>query len=377
LSVPALYDRGMREGADVIVVGGGIVGCAVALELASRGARVRIVEARTVAAGATQASAGILAPYIEGHDRGALFDLTLRSLAMYDDFIARVAEGAAVDIEYRRCGSLEIAADDAAADDFRRAAATAGGALQWLSAEDARRLEPALPDWTRGAILAPTHGYVAVSSLTEAVVWAALRHGAELETGRRVRTINRQADGLDVIADDGGTWTARHVVVASGSWSGQLESLDAAARAVRPVRGQLLQLAWKGSTLSHVIWGKDCYVVPWRDGTVLVGATVEDVGFDERSTAAGVRDLLEAVCELLPEAWGATFLEARAGLRPATPDGLPIIGPSRGIDGLVYATGHYRNGVLLAPLTAAMVADLVLEGRHDPALTLTTPDRFQ
>jgi glycine oxidase len=366
----------MRDGADVIIVGGGIVGCAVALELAFRGARVRIVEARTVAAGATQASAGILAPYIEGHERGPLFDLALRSLAMYDDFIARVAEGAAVDIEYRRCGSLEIAADDGAADDFGRAAAAAGGALHWLSAQDARRLEPALPDWTRGALFAPTHGYVGVSSLTEAAVWAALRHGAELETGRRVRTINRHADGLDVIADDGATWSARHVVVASGSWSGQLEALDAAARAVRPVRGQLLQLAWTGPRLSHVIWGRDCYVVPWRDGTVLVGATVEDVGFDERSTAAGVRDLLEAVCELLPDAWGATFLEARAGLRPATPDGLPIIGPSPAIEGLVYATGHYRNGVLLAPLTAAMVADLVLEGRHDPALTLTAPNRF-
>jgi glycine oxidase len=180
-----------------------------------------------------------------------------------------------------------------------------------------------------------------------------------------------------VTADDGATWTARHVVVASGSWSGQLESPDPAARVVRPVRGQLIQLAWTGHPLSHVIWGKDCYVVPWRDGTVLVGATVEEVGFDERTTAAGVRDLLDAACELLPEAWGATFLDARAGLRPATPDSLPIIGPSASVDGLVYATGHFRNGVLLAPLTATIVADLILDGRHDPALAITTPDRYR
>ncbi len=367
----------MRAGGDVIVVGGGIIGCAVGRELASRGARVRIFEARTVAAGATQASAGILAPYIEGHERGPLFDLTLRSLALYDDFIAQASEGAAVEIEYRRCGSLEIAADDVAAEDFRRASETTGDALQWLSASDARQLEPALPDSIRGAILAPTHGYVAVSSLTEALVWGALRHGAELETGRHVRTIRRLNDELEVIADDGATWTARHVVIAAGSWSGQLESLDPAARAVRPVRGQLLQLAWMGHPLSHVIWGKNCYVVPWRDGTVLVGATVEDVGFDERTTAAGVRDLLDAVCELLPEAWGATFLDARAGLRPATPDSLPIIGPSSSIDGVIYATGHFRNGVLLAPLTATIVADLILDDRHDPALTITTPDRYR
>jgi glycine oxidase len=367
----------MREGADVIIVGGGIIGCAIARELAFRGARVRIFEARTVGAGATQASAGILAPYIEGHERGPLFDLTLRSLAMYDDFVARATEGSAVDVEYRRCGSLEIAADDTAADALRRAAETSGAALRWLDANETRRLEPALPDSIRGAILAPSHGYVAVSSLTEALLWAALRHGAELETARHVRNIQRQADNLAVTTDDGATWTARHVVIASGSWSGQLGALDPAARTVRPVRGQLLRLGWRGQPVSHVIWGKDCYVVPWRDGTVLVGATVEEVGFDDRTTAAGVRDLLDAVCELLPEAWGATFLEARAGLRPATPDALPIIGPSPSVEGVVYATGHFRNGVLLAPLTSAIVTDLILDGRHDPALALTAPDRFR
>ena len=367
----------MRRGADVIVVGGGIIGCAIARELAARGAAVRIFEGRTVGAGATQASAGILAPYIEGHDRGALLDLTLRSLTMFDDFVARATEGSAIDVEYRRCGSLEIAADEATADTFRRATDAASAEQQWLTASETRRLEPALPDSIHGAILIPSHGYVAVSSLTEALVWAALRHGAELETGRHVQRIHQQPNALEVTADDGATWTARHVVIASGSWSGQLEPLDPAARSVRPVRGQLLRLAWKGHPLAHVIWGRDCYVVPWRDGTVLVGATVEEVGFDERTTAAGVRDLLDAVCELLPEAWGATFLEARAGLRPATPDSLPIIGPSSRLDGVVYATGHFRNGVLLAPLTSTIVADLILDGRRDPALTLTTPDRFQ
>lgn len=366
----------MRGGGDVIVVGGGIIGCAVARELAARGARVRLIEGRTVGAGATQASAGILAPYIEGHERGPLFDLTLRSLAMYDDFIARTLEESAVDVEYRRCGSLEIAADDEAADAFRRVATAASDGLQWLNALDARRLEPSLPGSIGGALLAPTHGYVAASSLTESLIWAALRHGAELETGRHVRAIQRQHDALAVIADDGATWTAPHVVIASGSWASQLDTLDTAALAVRPIRGQLLQLIWKGPPLSHVIWGKNCYVVPWKDGRVLVGATIEDVGFDERTTAAGVRDLLDAVCELLPDAWGATFLDARAGLRPATPDALPIIGPSSTVEGLVYATGHFRNGVLLAPLTATIVADLVLDGRHDPALSVTTPDRF-
>jgi len=367
----------MAAGGDVVVVGGGIIGCAIARELATRGAEVRIFEGRTIAAGATQASAGILAPYIEGHERGALFDLTLRSLALYDDFIASVAEAAAVDVEYRRCGSLEIATDQTSADAFTHAAAATADALQWLDADEARHLEPSLPATITGALLARSHGYVGVSSLTDALVWAALRHGAELETGRHIKNIKRVNNRLEVTADDGAKWTARHVVVASGSWAGQIPELDQAARTVRPIRGQLLRLAWQGQPLSHVIWGKDCYVVPWRDGTILVGATVEDVGFDERTTAAGVRDMLDAVCELLPEAWRATFIDARAGLRPATPDELPIIGPSPSVEGLVYATGHYRNGILLAPLTAAVVADLIMDGRRDPALTLTSPDRYR
>jgi glycine oxidase len=366
----------MPGGADVIVVGGGIIGCAVARELAARGARVRIFEARTVASGATQASAGILAPYIEGHERGALFELALRSLAMYDDFVARTAEGAALDIDYRRCGSLEVAADDVAAETLRRAAAADPHALEWLTAAEARHLEPALPESIPGALLAPSHGYVAVTALTEALVWDAMRHGAELETGRHVRSIARRDATLTVTAADGASWNANHVVVASGSWSGQLEQADAAAGAVHPIRGQLVRLAWRKPPLSHVIWGRDCYVVPWRDGTVLVGATVEDVGFDERTTAAGVRDLLDAVCELLPDAWGATFVDARAGLRPATRDELPIIGASPAVEGVVYATGHYRNGVLLAPLTSAIVADLIIEGKRDPALALTAPGRI-
>ena len=368
----------MRHGADVIVVGGGIIGCAVARELARRGAHVRLFESRTVAGGATHASAGILAPYIEGHERGALFELTLRSLAMYDDFVRSAAEESGSAIDYRRCGSLEVAADEPAAAALRDIAATAAHAgLEWLSTDRARLLEPALPPTIPGALLSPMHGYVAVPVLTEALAWAALRHGAEIETARHIRRIvPARKDRVEVTADDGTTWTAETVVVAAGSWTSRLELADRAAASVRPVRGQLVRLAWIGTPLSHVLWGRDCYVVPWQDGTLLVGATEEEVGFDERTTAAGVRDLLDAVCELIPEAWRATFVDARAGLRPATADRLPIIGRADRMPGLVYATGHFRNGVLLAPLTAAIVADLVLEGRTDPALALTAPDRI-
>ena len=142
------------------------------------------------------------------------------------------------------------------------------------------------------------------------------------------------------------------------------------------MRGQLLQLRFAAPPLAHVIWGTACYLVPWEDGSVLVGATVEDAGFDERVTVSGVRQLFESAEELVPATGSATFDGARAGLRPATVDELPIIGRSSTIDGVYYATGHYRSGVLLAPLTAAMTADLVLDGHEHAELALVRPDRF-
>jgi len=135
-------------------------------------------------------------------------------------------------------------------------------------------------------------------------------------------------------------------------------------------------LGWTGQPLRRVIWSSRCYLVPWDDGTLLLGATVEEAGFDERATAAGVRDLLDAACELVPHAWSAGFRGARVGLRPASRDGLPIIGPSSVVPNLVYAAGHYRNGVLLAPLTAQLVADAMLDNRIDPLLAAVNPARF-
>jgi glycine oxidase len=166
------------------------------------------------------------------------------------------------------------------------------------------------------------------------------------------------------------------VVVAAGSWSGQIDIEGVPPLPVRPVRGQLLQLSWEGLPLRRIVWGPRCYLVPIAAGSILVGATVEDAGFDERTTVAGVRDLLDSACDLVPHLWQATFVGARVGLRPGTADEMPIIGRSSRMPGLVYATGHYRNGVLLAPLTARMVADLVLENREDPLLDGTRPQRF-
>lgn len=371
----------MAHSTDVIVVGAGIIGCAIAHQLSRRGAAVRVFDARAIGGGATQASAGVLAPYIEAPSSGPLLDLAVRSLSMYDDFVEDVRADAGVSVEYRICGTLEVASDDEAAERLRDAATVLSGVVgddaAWLDASSVRAVEPRLPQDTRGALLIRSHGYVAAPQLTEALTWAALRHGVELETRRTIVSIREKSSGLEVVTADGARWSADYVVVAAGSWTSQLGITEPAARAVRPVRGQLLRLAWQGEAPSAVIWGPDCYVVPWNDGSVLVGATVEDVGFDERTTAAGVRDLLDALCALLPDAWRSTFLEARVGLRPATSDGLPVLGMSAAMPNLVFAAGHYRNGVLLAPVTASLIADGIIEGRWDLTLQNFQPARFR
>jgi glycine/D-amino acid oxidase-like deaminating enzyme len=157
------------------------------------------------------------------------------------------------------------------------------------------------------------------------------------------------------------------VVVATGAWAGD---------PVRPIRGQLVHLRFDAPPVDRVIWGNRCYAVPWRDGSLLVGATVEDVGFDESSTPDAVRNLSVAAAELIPAARGARIASVRVGLRPETPDGLPLVGRSSTMPSVFFATGHYRTGVLLAPLTARLVADLVLHGREDPLLALLSPGRL-
>lgn len=364
---------------DVIVIGAGIVGCAVAYELSRRGASVQIVDERHPAMGSTQAAAGMLAPYVEARDEGPLFDFGIRSLGLYDAFVERAKADSGLPVLYRRSGSLEVATDEERMTLLRNIAArldARGVPFGLLDGPAVRAEEPVLGSDAVGALLIPAHGFVGAADFTRALAAAARRHGAQLVEGSGVRRI-ASANGDIVVETSRGPLTGNAVVLAAGSWSGQIDIAGAARRVpVHPVRGQLLQLAWPGSPLRRIAWGPRCYLVPWDDGTLLVGATMEETGFDERATVAGVRDLLEAACDLVPQAWNAGFAGARAGLRPASADGLPIVGPSRVIPNLLYATGHFRNGVLLAPITAQLVADVLLDNRIDRALDRLGPGRF-
>ena len=368
----------MSGPADVVVIGAGIIGCAVAYELVTRGQTVSIVDDRPVGAGATQASGGMLAPYSEAAEGGPLLDLAIRSLLLFDDFVARVEEDSGMRVGYDRSGTLHVARSDqslALLAALHQAIAARAGASQLLSAEEVRLYEPQLAADVFGGLLIPSQGLVSALDLTCALAEAAVRRGAARSDSGVVQRIRSCDDGVELEMTSGAI-RARTAVLAAGAWSGQIEISGGKRLPVRPVRGQLLHLGWKGTPLARITWDDRCYLVPWRDGTVLVGATVEDAGFDERTTVAGVRSLLDAACELIPNAWTADLQSTRTGLRPAAPDPLPVVGWSAAVPRLMYATGHYRNGVLLAPLTARVVADAIVHGRADPVLQLTTPARF-
>jgi glycine oxidase len=353
----------------VVIVGAGIIGCAVARELAVRGVPCAVIDDRPVGGGATQASAGMLAPYVEAHEDAPLLDLAVRSLDLYDSWVEDVRRESGMDIEYRRIGTLEVARSPARAAELRLS--EPHHERRWLEPGGVAREFPEIAS-NAGALLTPGHGYVAAPALAAALACAAERQGTVFHRAS-VRGVARTGASLRV-ATTGGDHDATTVIIAAGAWGSTIDG--ASTPPLRPVRGQLLRLQWPGAALSTIIWGPDCYIVPRMDGTLLVGATVEEAGFDERTTAAGVRGLLAAACELLPRASDATFLDARVGLRPATPDELPVLGSAPGAPDIVHASGHYRNGVLLAPITARLIADLIVDDRRDPALETFRPDRF-
>ncbi|MGH9384651.1 MAG: FAD-dependent oxidoreductase, partial [Vicinamibacterales bacterium] len=217
--------------------------------------------------------------------------------------------------------------------------------------------------------------FVGVTALTNALIAGAERHGARVKTETGAIRVHRMPAARIGVQTSEASWDADRVVLAAGSWSSQIDVEGASPAPVQPIRGQLLQLKTEPGVLRHVIWNAAGYLVPWPDGTVLVGATVEDVGFDEATTDEAIRGLREIAARLVPSLADATMTDARAGLRPRGPDDLPLVGGSATLPGLIYATGHYRNGVLLAPLTAQLVKQLVLDRGVDPALRQLAPAR--
>jgi len=363
----------------VLIVGAGVIGCAIADALAVRGAEVTVLDMRAPGRGASQASAGVLAPYIEADEDSPLLTLGVRSLAMFHAFVADIAARSRQPIEFAKTGTLDVALDGDDEVRLRRSRdwlERSGVRQDWIDAAALREFDGAVTSSAAGGLFIPDHAFVGVNALVRALTFSARFAGARFEWPVSVDRIDVRDGGVEITAGER-RYEADTVVIAAGSWSGRVRINGARPFGVKPIRGQLLQLKWpsEDGTPKRVVWGPRCYTVPWSDGTVLVGATVEDVGFDERTTVEGVGRLLTAVSELLPAAKAASLEAVRVGLRPAAADALPVIGPLRDFSNVVMATAHFRNGILLAPLTAAIVSQYIVDGRRDDAMSLTDPAR--
>ncbi len=302
-----------------------------------------------------------------------------RSIALYDDFVSRVGGDSEHDVIYLRNGTFDLAFTNDEVErlsELAKALARDGIESRWVLPSSFDGYEPQASKRARGALFIPTHGYVGVTSLTLAAVAAAQKLGAVFSSDTGAIRIFPMPDGRVGVQASNQIWDADRVVLAAGSWSSTITVQDADPIPVKPIRGQLIQLQADPGVIHRVIWGPDGYLVPWPDGSVLVGSTVEDVGFDEGHTAEAVEKLKDAAASLVPSLANAPMTSVRTGLRPKGPDDLPILGRSKAVPGLIYATAHYRNGVMFAPLTARLVGDLVFDRATDPALRDLDPARF-
>ncbi|MFJ2015770.1 glycine oxidase ThiO [Streptomyces nodosus] len=371
---------------DVLVVGGGVIGLVTAWRAAQHGLATAVVDPEP-GRGAARVAAGMLAAVTELHyGEQTLLGLNLRSARRYPDFAAELTEVTGQDLGYRRCGTLAVALDADDRTHLRELHALqqrSGLASQWLSGRECRRLEPMLAPGVRGGLRVDGDHQVDPRRLASALVTACERAGVVFHRAwaERLTLVRERAAGVRTA--DGTELAAGRVVLAAGSLSGRLAGLPEEVRPpVRPVKGQVLRLAvperyapFLSRTVRAVVRGGQLYLVPRENGELVVGATSEELGWDTTVTAGGVYELLRDAHELIPGITELPLTETRAGLRPGSPDNAPLLGPTE-LDGLLLATGHHRNGVLLTPVTGDVMAHVLTTGGLPEEARPFAPGRF-
>lgn len=363
---------------DVVIVGGGVIGCAVAYTLAKEHLSVTVLERTAIAAESSGAAAGILAPRIHATDP-EMFALALASEQQFGPLVEELRAETGVDVEYAACPGIELAYDEQVDQQLRakaRALASDGHQAAWLEAADVLRLEPAVNPAVRGGLHDTGGTQVHPYRFTQAIAQAAARAGVHFELGVEAHDLLFQARRATAVRTTAGDFEGGEIVLAAGAWTGLWSRALSTPIPVFPARGQILTLTAVPTPIRSVVYAHGVYLMPRGDGTIVLGATYEQVGFDKSVTAGGLGYLLGTAARFCPAIANARFERAWAGLRPGSADEVPLVGRAPGWENVTLATGHYRNGIMLAPVTAAIVADLILGRESDLPIGPLDPARF-
>lgn len=380
--MPVNHTLRSNRAADVIIVGGGVIGLTIARALRQRGVReVMLIERGSLGAEASWAAGGILAPQVEVDHKDDFFQLACQSRDLYPELAASLKEETGVDVELDQSGTLSLGFTDADEAELRHRFEwqnDAGLEVEWLDGDEARRIEPAISAEVRCALHFPKDFQVENRRLIGALVRANEELGTHIVTGSSVNAIRIESQRVSGIETSSGPVSTDVVVLAAGAWVSLIQSPDASLPPifVEPVRGQMICFAAHPQIARHVIYSSRGYLVPRRDGRVLAGSTAEQVGFARGVTNEGLAAIKSMAKEIAPETTSLPEIGSWSGFRPKAKDGLPVLGPTTAIEGLLYATGHYRNGILLAPVTGELIAAAILDGVWPESLKSFSPDRF-
>jgi glycine oxidase len=371
---------GPHATAEVIIVGAGVIGLTIARALAQRGVReIMLIERGRPGAETSWAAGGILAPQVESDHPDEFFQLACASRDLYPDFADSLKDETGVDVELDTTGTLCVGFDSNDEDELRRRyewQQRTGLEVESLTGDEARRLEPCISAQVTCALRFPRDFQVENRRLIDALVRANEELGVQLLTGSSVSAIRIEQQSVCGVVASNGPVDAPIVVLAAGAWNSLIDAPGLASIQIEPVRGQMLCFAARPQIARHVIYSSRGYLVPRQDGRVLAGSTAEHVGFDKRITDEGVAAIKAMATEIAPGIAALPLIDSWAGFRPRAKDGLPVLGASAQIEGLFYATGHYRNGILLAPITGKVIADAIVDGVMPKSLDSFSPNRF-